>query len=85
MTMPVGGAGGAGGGLNVQSLVSHTAEASQQNMQNVANLAQNLDFTDPGSMAQMQMAMMKMNMGFQMEAAMVKSIEDMLKSVVQRM
>ena len=50
-------------------------------MQNVANLAQTLDLTDPSSMSKMQMAMMKMNMGVQMEAALVKSLEDMIKSV----
>ena len=74
-----------GGGINVDSLVSKTSDATSQSMQNVANLAQTLDLTDPSSMSKMQMAMMKMNMGVQMEAALVKSLEDMIKSVVQRM
>ncbi len=72
-------------GINTDQLVGGVKDATSKNMQNVADLSHKLDFTDPGSMVDMQMAMMKMNMGVQMESAMIKSFEDMIKSVVQRM
>ncbi len=72
-------------GLNIQGIVSHVSESADSGMQDVADLAKNIDPTSPADMAKMQMAMMRMNMAFQLQAAMIKSIEDMLKAVVQRM
>ncbi len=71
--------------FNVNSLVSKIGNDAGGEMQKVADLANTMDVTSPADMAKMQMAMMKVSMSFQLQAAMVKDVEDMLKAVVQRM
>ncbi len=71
--------------LNVNSIVSKLGQSGDTGMQGIADLANTMDVTSPADMAKMQISMMKVNMTFQLEASMVKSIEDMLKAVVQRM
>jgi type III secretion apparatus needle protein len=71
--------------LNVNNIISHVSTDAGTEMQNVADLSSSMDVTSPGDMAKMQLAMMKVNMSFQLESSMVKSVEDMLKAIVQRM
>lgn len=71
--------------INTNQLLDHVESSTSRNINDVAKMAEELDMTDPQSMYKMQLAMMKMNMSVQMESAMLKSMEDMIKSVVQRM
>lgn len=71
--------------LNLNSVISNVSEGAGTQMQEVANLSSTMDVTSPADMSRMQIAMMKVNMSFQLESSMVKSVEDMLKAIVQRM
>lgn len=71
--------------LNVNQLVSNIGKGADTEMQNVSDLSNTMDVSSPADMAKMQMHMMKLSMAFQLQAAMVKSVDDMLKSIVQRM
>ena len=71
--------------LNVNSVISNISDDAQSHMQDVSDLANTMDVTSPADMAKMQLAMMKVTMAFQLQSAMVKDVEDMLKAVVQRM
>lgn len=72
-------------GLDVSSLTNHLASGLDQSMQDVASFANEMDPTDPSDLAQMQMKMMRVTTGVQLESALMKSLEDALKSVTQRM
>ena len=71
-------------GLDVSSLTNHLASDLDQSMQDVASFANEMDPTDPSDLAQMQMKMMRVTTAVQLESALMKSLEDALKSVTQR-
>jgi len=71
------------GGLN--TLIQNIGSGADTSMQSVADLSNTMDVTSPADAAKMQLAMMKMNVGFQLEASIVKNFEDMLKAITQRM
>lgn len=71
--------------LNVTNIVSKIGADANVEMQDVANLSKTMDITSPQDMNRMEMAMMKVNMSFQLQSSIVKSIEDTLKSIIQRM
>ena len=71
--------------LNVNQLVSKISSDAESQMNKVADFANTMDVTSPADMAKMQMEMMKVNMSFQLEASLTKSVEDMLKAITQRM
>ncbi len=73
-------------GINIDGFVSNIGDKASAGAQEVADLANgDFDVTSPADMVKMQLAMMHMNMAFQLQASMVKSVEDMLKAIVQRM
>ena len=69
----------------IGQLISHVSEGANAGMQEVANLSETMDVTSPADMSKMQLAMMQMSMAVQLQASVVKSFEDMVKSVLQRM
>ncbi|MCY4031480.1 MAG: hypothetical protein OXF05_05130 [Hyphomicrobiales bacterium] len=71
-------------GLDVSSLTNHLSTGLDQSMQDVASFANEMDPTDPSDLAQMQMKMMRVTTAVQLESALMKSLEDALKSVTQR-
>ena len=72
-------------GNGIDNLISNVSDSATSGMQEVANLSETMDVSSPADMSKMQLAMMHMNMAFQLQASMVKSVEDMLKSILQRM
>ena len=74
-----------GGPGGIESIISKIGSGTDTSMQGVADLSNKMDVTSPSDVAKMQLALVKMNMGFQLEASVVKNFEDMLKAIVQRM
>ena len=72
-------------GLDVSSLTSHLASGLDTSMQDVATFANTMDPTSPKDLSMMQMKMMRVTTAVQLESALMKSLEDALKSVTQRM
>ncbi len=74
-------------GINLGDIASSVGSAASKAIGDVNALAKSEDFdaSNPQDMVQMQMKMMKMNMLVQFESQMVKSVDDMVKGILQRM
>lgn len=72
-------------GLNLTSLTTHVNDGVQSSINDVSSFANQMDATNPSDLLKMQMKMMRMNMFVQLQSAMVKELEDALKSATQRM
>ena len=74
-------------GINLGNIAASVGSAANKAIGDVNNLVKDKDFdpSNPQDMVTMQMKMMKMNMLVQFESQMVKSVDDMVKGILQRM
>ena len=74
-------------GINLGNIASSVGKSANEAIGDVNSLVQdkNFDPSNPQDMVSMQMKMMKMNMLVQFESQMVKSVDDMVKGILQRM
>ena len=72
-------------GINLGNITESVGKAANSAIDDVNNTAKDMDPSNPEDMVKMQMKMMKMNMLVQFESQMVKSVDDMVKGILQRM
>ena len=72
-------------GLNLGNITESLGKASSGAIDDVNKSIKDMDPSNPEDMVTMQMKMMKMNMLVQFESQMVKSVDDMVKGILQRM
>ncbi|MDA7981459.1 MAG: EscF/YscF/HrpA family type III secretion system needle major subunit [Alphaproteobacteria bacterium] len=73
----------AGAGISFDSF-SKVGEQASSAMRDVQNFSTTMDPTNQGDLLKMQMLMMKASIATQLQASLTKSMDDMLKAVVQR-
>ncbi|MGR4000205.1 MAG: EscF/YscF/HrpA family type III secretion system needle major subunit [Alphaproteobacteria bacterium] len=74
---------GASGAISFDTF-SQVGEQASQAMQDVQSFSQSMDPTNQADLLKMQMLMMKASISTQLQASLTKSMDDMLKAVVQR-
>lgn len=74
-------------GINLGNIANSVGSSANKAIGDVNDLVNSKDFdpSNPQDMVSMQMKMMKMNMLVQFESQMVKSVDDMVKGILQRM
>ncbi len=72
-------------GINLANIAESVGKSASDSMDEFKTSMKDMDPSNPKDMVQMQMKMMKMNMLVQFESQMVKSVDDMVKGILQRM
>ena len=72
-------------GINLASISESVGKSAGKAIDEFNATAKDMDPSNPKDMVNMQMKMMKMNMLVQFESQMVKSVDDMVKGILQRM
>ncbi len=72
-------------GINLANISESVGKSASTAIDEFNASAKDMDPSNPKDMIQMQMKMMKMNMLVQFESQMVKSVDDMVKGILQRM
>ena len=72
-------------GINLANITESIGKSASNSMDDFKATMKDMDPSNPKDMVTMQMKMMKMNMLVQFESQMVKSVDDMVKGILQRM